>query len=144
MTDRRQRIMKISRLRLGSLVLPESSFLGIIKRLFPSSPKNWVSKIRIWRSRIKVPYPRGGTTSRQNTSPSRCRSARGWFRKKPPGIGAQKLRSEAHLEVRYNDGAAAQSRSERDCRTFPESIKILLNRIFPKLPRPRRTRGIFF
>jgi len=40
--------------------------------------------------------------------------------------GAQKLRSEAHLQVRRNDEGAAQSRSERDRWTFYETINIPL------------------
>jgi hypothetical protein len=36
--------------------------------------------------------------------------------------GAQKLRSEAHLQVRRNDEVEAQSRSERDRWTFYETI----------------------
>jgi hypothetical protein len=39
------------------------------------------------------------------------------------GLGAQKLRSEAHVQVRRNDEVAAQSRSERDRWTFYEVIK---------------------
>jgi hypothetical protein len=36
--------------------------------------------------------------------------------------GAQKLRSEAHSQVRRNDEVEAQSRSERDRWTFYETI----------------------
>jgi hypothetical protein len=38
--------------------------------------------------------------------------------------GAQKLRSEAHLQVRRNDEVEAQSRFERDRWTFYETIKV--------------------
>jgi hypothetical protein len=38
--------------------------------------------------------------------------------------GAQKLRSEAHLQVRRNDEVEAQSRSERDRWTFYETISL--------------------
>jgi hypothetical protein len=37
--------------------------------------------------------------------------------------GAQKLRSEAYLQVRGNDEVEAQSRSERDRWIFYETIK---------------------
>jgi hypothetical protein len=40
----------------------------------------------------------------------------------PTMPGAQKLRSEAHLQVRRNDEVAAQSRSERDRWTCYETI----------------------
>jgi hypothetical protein len=41
-------------------------------------------------------------------------SQKRWFRKKLQMQGSQKLRSEAHLQVRRNDEGAAQSRFERD------------------------------
>jgi len=37
--------------------------------------------------------------------------------------GAQKLRSDAHSQLRRNDEVAVQSRSERDRWTFYETIK---------------------
>ena len=43
-----------------------------------------------------------------------------WFRKKFQMQGAQKLRSEAHLQVRRNDEVEAQRRRW----TFYETIKI--------------------
>ena len=45
-----------------------------------------------------------------------------WFRKKLQMQGAQKLRSEAHLQMRRNDEVAAQRRRW----TFYETIKFLL------------------
>jgi hypothetical protein len=52
-------------------------------------------------------------------------SPKRWFRKKLQMQGAQKLRSEAHLQVRRNDEVEAQHRrwtfyeTIRNCLTFP-------------------------
>jgi hypothetical protein len=40
------------------------------------------------------------------------------------GLGAQKLRREAHFQVRCNDEVEAQSRFERDRWIFHETIRI--------------------
>jgi hypothetical protein len=48
--------------------------------------------------------------------------AKRWFRKKLQMQGAQKLRSEAHLQVRRNDEVEAQRRRW----TFYETIMILV------------------
>ena len=65
----------------------------------------------------------------------------GWFRKKLQMQGAQKLRSEAHLQVRRNDEVEAQSRSERDRWTFSETIELIFSK--PSVnQRPESPQGL--